>query len=357
MAPGPAAPGRSAALDAVRGLAVVAMVLGHTLDALLASRYKQSALFQVYSPYRGMTAPLFLFVSGWAVMTRALRRSEGKGWSRGQRVRVHLTRAAVLLFWALALRWPAWNPEGLWRGDRELWTHWLGPDALTCIACCLVLSAGVLVLAEGARARGLLWALIAVGVAEAAGVAVQHPLPLPWRGFLIASAESPFPLLPWMGHFAVGAGVAVLLTQTRTRGQGALAVLWLGLFLLASTALLGLDGLPLWSARLFAYRAGFVASVAGCVLALPERWLRWTQPVGRASLVTYVLHLPLLYGWGSHAGLKGVWGESLPPLQALMLAFVFVCLGTALAGLRTGALRFSRQAAESQHATARNEAT
>ena len=352
-----AAPGRSAALDAARALAVVAMVLGHTLDALLANRYKQSALFLAYSPFRGMTAPLFLFVSGWAVMTRALRQP---GWGSGTLVRVHVGRAALLFFWGMALRWPAWNPWGLWHGDRELWTHLLGPDALGCIAGCLLISAGLLVVSRRARIRGLLWAAVVVAAAWGATVAVRHPLLLPWRGFLVASAESPFPLLPWVGYFGVGACVAVLLQELRTPPTRALSVLALGLLLLGSTALLGLDGLPLWSARLFAYRVGFVAAVAGVVLALPERWIRWSLPVGRASLVTYVVHLPLLYGWGSYAGLKGVWGEALAPGQALTLAFVFVVAGTlaaaaarALPPLRTWPNRLS----ESQQGPTRNEAT
>ena len=352
-----AATGRSAALDATRALAVVAMVLGHTLDALLASRYKQSSLFLAYSPFRGMTAPLFLFVSGWAVMTRALRQP---GWGSGTLVRVHVGRAALLFFWGMVLRWPAWNPAGLWRGDRDLWTHLLGPDALGCIAGCLLISAGLLALSRSARIRGGLWVAVVLAAAWGATVAVRSPLPPPWRGFLMASAESPFPLLPWVGYFGVGACVAVLLQQFRTRSLRALSVLVLGLLLLWSTALLGLDGLPLWSARLFAYRVGFVASVAGVILALPERWIRWSMPVGRASLVTYVVHLPLLYGWGSYAGLKGVWGEALAPGQALALALLFIAAGTLAAGavrafppLRTWPNRLS----ESQQAEARNEAT
>jgi peptidoglycan/LPS O-acetylase OafA/YrhL len=102
---------------------------------------------------------------------------------------------------------------------------------------------------------------------------------------------------------------------------------------LGITAWHGLDGLPVTSPVLFAYRLGHVASVGGLLLAVPPRVLAWTVPIGRASLTTYVLHLPLLYGWGRSSGLRGVLGESLSPLEVAVLAGLLVLLGSALTAM------------------------
>jgi uncharacterized membrane protein len=348
---------RSAGLDATRALAVIAMVLGHTFDALLADRYKQTPLFQAYVPFRGMTAPLFLFVSGWAVMTRASRVS----WSAAKLARVHLLRALVLFAWACALRWPSWEVSGLWHGDRAVWTHLLGPDALACIAAWVAFSGLIGVLPKVGWVRALFWTVMAGATPYLAAWAYRHPFPLPWGGWWIASFESPFPLVPWGGYFCVGAAVAVCLEALPQKSTRALALLSVGFGLLAVTAWMGLDGLPLWSARLLAYRAGYVCSLGGLMLALterwPNRWTTWSTPIGRASLVTYVVHLPFIYGWGTLGGLREMWGASLTPWQAGGLALLLVAVGTLISvGLRGQRYASAKTLSESQRPPARNEA-
>jgi hypothetical protein len=292
-----------------------------------------------------MTAPLFLFVSGWAVMTRALRlRLFGK-----TVVKKHLSRAGVLLLIAVALRWPSWNTAGLWRGEREPWEHLLGMDALSCIAACLAISGVALAPRAGLWTRLVVFAGLAAIAPYAARFTLEHHPPFPFLGGLLMTKESPFPLFPWSGFFFSGVGVAIGLDILRTRPRQALGLLILGLVGLAGTALLGLDGLPTWSPRLFCYRLGFVASVGGITLAVPERVLRGSMAVGRASLTTYVLHLPLLYGWGNLGGLRGQLGASLDPVQAGILALAFVLVGTGLSSVR-------RAFSESQQPSATNEA-
>src|SRR5688572_7118933 len=75
---GAAGGGRSAALDAVRAVAVIAMVMGHTLDATLSPEARALPALQVYWMFRGVTAPLFLCVAGWA-LSGGLARAVGRG--------------------------------------------------------------------------------------------------------------------------------------------------------------------------------------------------------------------------------------------------------------------------------------
>jgi uncharacterized membrane protein len=59
--------GRLVALDVARAFGLVAMVFGHTCDALLSAEARAGPLVGVYWQARGLAAPLFMMVSGWAV--------------------------------------------------------------------------------------------------------------------------------------------------------------------------------------------------------------------------------------------------------------------------------------------------
>jgi len=53
-------------IDLLRFIAVIAMLQGHTFDALLRVSMKQTWLFVVYDFFHGFVAPAFLFASGVA---------------------------------------------------------------------------------------------------------------------------------------------------------------------------------------------------------------------------------------------------------------------------------------------------
>ena len=105
--PGPFSlrPARHPALDGARGFAVMAMVLGHALDALLAPAARLLPEVKFYWALRGITAPLFLLVSGWAVVAALDNRPEAARATYGRRVR----RALLLLLLGYLLHWPGWE--------------------------------------------------------------------------------------------------------------------------------------------------------------------------------------------------------------------------------------------------------
>jgi uncharacterized membrane protein len=55
--------GRLRFIDVYRGLAILLMLHGHTVDAVLSPSEKMSIAFQIYTIFRGFTAPMFLFIS------------------------------------------------------------------------------------------------------------------------------------------------------------------------------------------------------------------------------------------------------------------------------------------------------
>lgn len=60
-------------IDVYRGFAILLMLHGHTADALLNPAEKMSIAYQIYTIFRGFTAPMFLFISGFAFSISTLK--------------------------------------------------------------------------------------------------------------------------------------------------------------------------------------------------------------------------------------------------------------------------------------------
>jgi acyltransferase len=347
-APAAARAARIPALDAARALAVVAMVAGHTLDALLAAGARATPLAVAYWKARGLTAPIFLMTSGWAV-TVAIRRSGARGLAIP---RDRLPRVLLLLAVAYALRWPGWGADRLASGDPEVWAHLLAFDALHTIALALLVAALVLAVPLGDRARAGAFALLAV-LAVALGMGGQAPLPVPPAalpapvlGMAAAQAvggTSPFPLFPWAAHFFVG-GLVGLLAAGRVRSLAAL-----GAALVAATFWTGVGTMAPGHPVLFLFRTGAVLLLFAGLSAVPARAAATLAPLGRASLGVYAIHLPVVYGWSTVEGLASRVGPRLGALAALGVAaavlagsFALHRAGKAALGVaRAGALAFA----------------
>src|SRR5215813_11037268 len=55
---------RESWLDALRVVAAVQMVFGHTIDAVLASSLRHGAIYETWRAWRGTTAIAFLLIAG-----------------------------------------------------------------------------------------------------------------------------------------------------------------------------------------------------------------------------------------------------------------------------------------------------
>jgi uncharacterized membrane protein len=315
-------------LDRARAVAVVAMVMGHTLDAVLSDAAREGPGMLAYWSLRAITAPLFLFVAGWAFAT-TVQRTGAQGVSV---LRRYLPRVGVLFCWGYLLRWPGWGLPAFFAGDVAVWRHFLAFDALHGVAGALLLGTGVLALLGGRAARmGLLAALT-----------LLFPLVSPWvRASVegggwplaleqaLAGKTSNFPLFPWSAYFFAGGFTGLGLALVKRVPQWAV-MLGTGTALLALMALWGGD--PRGSdATLVVWRLGLLGVTAGLAMLLPSRLDGLLGPVGRASLWVYVVHLPLAYGWSTFAGLASRLGRSQEVLPALGLALGVLSVSLALA--------------------------
>ena len=105
-------------LDAVRGVSVLAMVFGHTLDLTLLDHVRGLPLVGLYWSFRGLTAPLFLVVAGWALVS-SLRSTQAD--TVGRRLR----RAALVLALGYGLHWPGLAAAQGMAAEGTLWPHLL----------------------------------------------------------------------------------------------------------------------------------------------------------------------------------------------------------------------------------------
>ena len=293
---------RLAALDAARALGVLAMVMGHTLDAVLSDAARQTPLMARYWQARGFTAPLFLLVSGWAV-TLAISRSGATGWAvpRGR-----LRRVLLLLVIGYGLRWPGWALGRLLGGDRDVWAHFLAFDALHCIAVALLATALVLGLPWHRLAKAALLAALVAAAVYAGGRAVTPgevfataaglPRSIPGIAYAqMIGGTSAFPLFPWAAYFFAGTLVGLLAPPAR-RGAAGLGVASVAL-VLAATQWWGLGHRTPGDPVLVAYRIGVVLAVLALLSFVPAALATRAAPLGKSSLGVYAIHLPIVYGW------------------------------------------------------------
>ena len=330
-------------LDAARAGAVAFMIFGHTADALLSMAVRDTPALQSYWILRGITAPLFLFVSGWAVMT-AISRSGAVG---SAVLRARVPRVLLLFGLGLLLRWPGWGVDRLFALEPYVVAHFIGFDALQCIGLALLLCAAALSVVHTPQTRLLMMGALAVLV-PAVGMLPQAVsflggLPQPVPAAFVMSGTSPFPLLPWGGYFFAGTCAALLLPLIRRPAFRGLALGVAGLVLMGAVQLWFSRSLPITHPVMYLHRLGEVLAVCAVWCALPAAVATRLQPVGRSTLVLYVFHIPIVYGWSAFPSLHSAWGRTLSLWQVFAVAAVLLVGGLLLArAIRSGRAALER---------------
>lgn len=312
---------RSSQLDAARAIAVLAMVFGHTLDAVLSAQARLSPGVLLYWEVRTVTAPLFLAVSGWVVLATVSR----LGLTGAQVLGRYLPRAGLLLGLGWLLRFPAYDVAGLLRGDQALLIQQFSFDALHCIAASLGVSLLVLAAFSSKGARLLAFGALVLALPLAAGPVwrLLESAPLGLR-LTLGGPLAPFPLVPWSAYFFAGALLGLGLEPLKRTSWKVIALLLLGSIAVVLAGPTPAQQMPLWSWNRWLWRLGPALLVLAAAFSIPQRLAKWLAPVGRISLWVYVIHLPMAYGWGIWPGLAARVGPVLAPRQAILTALA-VC--------------------------------
>ena len=307
-------------VDYARALAVLFMVQGHALDALLAPPYRQGALWDGWLFLRGLTSCSFLVLSGVAFSVTSLRHWEAqRSWS--PRVFKRVRRALFFLAFAYLLRFPAGHIDHAQWVSPVAWQSFFVVDILQVVAVSLLALQGLVALSPGPRQF--------VQASGAAAAAIVLATPVVWAAdwsswpawlvaYLTTSGGSLFPLFPWAGYLLAGAALGIVYEARAKESSPVAPSRWL-MTLGATTFAAGTVSLLLpWSAyvqadvwrsspAVFLVRGGGVLIVLGLIARL-SRGATGAPSLVRAlaaeSLLVYVAHVSLLYGsrWNSSLG-------------------------------------------------------
>lgn len=333
-------------IDLGRFLALIFMLYGHTVSALLAPEYQRGTWFDVWQFQRGLTSSLFLLLAGFAFSVATSRH-----WGSHQRFspaffrRVRRFSLFILLGYALHL--PVSRLQLLTTLTAAQQRTFFAVDVLQLIGATFLI-VQILVLATRSRraftAAALLLAVAILAVTHAVWASERVArLPVWLAAYLSPWYGSLFPLLPWasyvlfgavMGQIYVGWGAARLTSYT------VLALLLPGaLMTAAASVLLSLEGAP-WSADPWNFMPIQVTLRIGVCLVLLSfiayasqrlaRLPRVFSAVAQETLLIYFVHLCIVYGSIWNAGLLQAFGPTLGPFETLACVVLVLASMTAL---------------------------
>ncbi|MCA0133454.1 heparan-alpha-glucosaminide N-acetyltransferase domain-containing protein [Winogradskyella alexanderae] len=329
-------------IDAVRAFAILMMLQGHFIDTLMDVSYRDEAntAFQIWTYFRGITAPTFFTISG-LIFSYLLIKAKRKG-NIKQRIRKGLVRGLMLIGLGYLLRIPVFQ----WL-IGEFNSYFLVVDVLQCIGLSLI---GVVLLYQITLRKTLIFSILMLLV----GLVIFTTEPL-YRNLELANTPeiianymtkvhgSIFTILPWFGYMTFGAFISTLFYRYLERPKFKLGIIIgfivVGLFLIQKSSFV-LMKLYFWSdivlfkdVAYFNYlytRLGNVL-ILFALFYLFESFIK--QPlilkIGQKTLSIYVIHFIIIWGSFTGYGLNQIIGKTLVPWQAIIGALIFlttVCL-------------------------------
>lgn len=326
-------------IDLARALAIVFMLYGHTIDAILAPEYRTGTVFDIWQFQRGLTSSLFLLLSGFAFSIATARHWQS-----------HLTLSRALwkrvrrflLFIALgyAIRLPVVPFSRMATASEAAWHTWFGVDILQLVGVTLV-AAQLLVLITRTRRR---FGIVALVLALLITLVTPFFWSYPWQAvpeWLVSYVSirngSPFPLLPWSAFILAGAAIGQIYAHWGASQHARYAnyvLLIPGVVTLVVGILLSYKQVLLFGAGPYAFVPGNILERAGvCLLimgVIAHASRRVTQlphlfgAVAQESLLIYVGHLMIVFGSVWYPGLFNIYGQTRTPLQILPIVVLLI---------------------------------
>jgi uncharacterized membrane protein len=314
-------------LDALRGLAVVAMVLAHVTDSWTRAADRQGEPYYTLLFIGGIASPAFLFLAGVASAMSAASKARRDG---SLRAGAAAARRRGWEIFALGLVFRV-QAEILGLGPLS---NLLKVDMLNTMGLSIVAATWLWQTSARRPIRVSVFALSTMAVAVMTPLVRATPslaaLPDPLEGYLRpAGTYAAFPLFPWAGFLFAGLLAGDLVDAVRMNPrrqpllQAGMAVCALGGAWLAWRASFQPAVFPtasFWhdSPTFFFIRLGLVTATLPAAWlaeqAIPSNVFAPMVTLGRSSLFVYWIHVEMVYGviagplkqalpvWGSLAG-------------------------------------------------------
>ena len=336
----PAGATRVIFIDLARALAVVFMLYGHTVDALLDPAYRSGRVFDVWQFQRGLTSSLFLLLSGFA-FSIATTRHWASHLSPSPALLKRVRRFALFIFLGYAIRFPVPSLFGLDHATDAEWRQLIGVDVLQLIGVTF-LAVQLLVMLSRSR---LVFSVLAVACALALTLLAPWAWSVDWSARMpewLAAYFSPnhgslFPVVPWSAFVLLGAalGQAYARWGASHHVRYANRVLLIpGMALVVAALWTDQHQVGLFGTTPHSYVPGNILLRAGACLVIVGLIAHASRRVGQLphvfgavaqeSLLIYVLHLGIVYGSVWAPGLLNVYGMTRTPLQLLPIVLLLI---------------------------------
>ena len=307
-------------LDLYRGIIVVFMLEGHVVRELLNPALQATTAFSYHEIFHGITAPGFLFGSGFTFAIATTRKWQyavrmGKPFLR------RVLRAITLILIGYALHFPYLSiSKTLEEATPAQWDAFFQFDVLQCIGFSLLLMRFLLFVLRNEKhfivSLTLLLVLIIYSTPLLSTIKASS---IPLRAIVAAintTTGSIYPLFPYSGFLLAGTLVSWRFLVAVQNGRETIFIhrlLGLGIFLVAASSVL--EHLPIqtypaydfWtgSPNYFWMRLGILCILLGLLwyfenfFSLRGGFLmpQWLTKLGVESLFVYIAHLIIIYGW------------------------------------------------------------
>jgi uncharacterized membrane protein len=332
-------------IDLTRALAVVFMIYGHSVDALLAREYRAGIWFDVWQFQRGLTSCLFLLLSGFAFSIATARHWPAHT-TPSMAVLRRARRFALFVVLGYALHFPVARFADLARATGDQWRSFLAVDVLQLIGVTFLLVQLLVLIARTRHAFMLATLLMAIAIVATTpllwSVDWTRMLPLPIASYLSPGSGSQFPLTPWCAYVLVGAGLGQIYSRWGASHLPTFANLVLlvpGLLLIAGSLAIQTLQLPLFGSGTWSWvppqvmlRFGSCLTGLGLIAHASVHLSRLPHVFGavaQETLVIYFVHLCIVYGSVWNTGLAQMYGPTLTPRQTIVT--VVIVLGSMVA--------------------------
>lgn len=326
-------------IDLMRAIAVLMMVQGHTIDALLAPEFRsfESFAYSIWHTLRGFTAPVFMFSAGTAFTY--LLFSKGIALNNNPRVKKGFIRFLTLVGIGYLLRYPTYTIVDFSQVTETQWRIFFTVDALHLIGFGILFVLLTAIISEKIKAGGTLpYAFAAIfffgGFFLIKDIPMTNYLPEFFAAYFNYSTGSLFPLFPWAGYVLAGAVLGKYLAENPSAPAEkifAAKTAFAGLAIISLSALVYFGGILSGTAsNIFAYLPSVIPFRLGIVLMLVSalsaisisinRIPALVQDIGKNTLLIYVVHLVIIYGSVISPGLNLLYGNKLSAVMALLTA-------------------------------------
>ncbi len=332
-------------IDLARAIAVVFMLYGHAVDALLAPQFRGGAIFEAWTFQRGLTSCLFLLLSGFAFSIATVRHWPSH-LSLTPTVLRRVRRFALFVVLGYAMHVPLAPVRLMATATDAQWQTFFAVDVLQVIGVTFIGVQALVMLSRAPR--------VFAGAALALAILLIAATPASWQAdwgrtvpalvgaYLTPATGSLFPIVPFAAFILLGVALGHLYshwgaTNLARFANGALIIP--GAAMLVLSVWLRREQMLLFGPGPFSFvpsdmlvRAGTCLLIVGGVAHVSRRMERLPHlfgAVAQESLVVYFVHLCIVYGSTWNPGLAHWYAMALTPLQLLPIV-VFLIAAMAL---------------------------